>query len=236
MPNPSSDRAIAIVGVGAILPDALSAPAFWQNIVNKRYCISETPADRWSIADYYDPDPSRADKSYSKIGGWVQGFQFDWKKYRIPPKVAAAMDEGQQWAVTIADEALADYGYPEPPARHRTHRRDPGHGDGRRAALHHAEPHRFPEFAGRTGAAPSLPTAAAVREAILGSGTSASTPSCRRSPRTPCRASFPTSSPGAWPMCSTCAAPTSSPTRRAPPRFAAINAPFEMLTSITSMR
>ena len=40
MPNPSSDRAIAIVGVGAILPDALNAPAFWQNIVNKRYCIS----------------------------------------------------------------------------------------------------------------------------------------------------------------------------------------------------
>ena len=63
MPNPSSDRAIAIVGVGAILPDALNAPAFWQNIVNKRYCISETPADRWSIADYYDPDPAAPDKS-----------------------------------------------------------------------------------------------------------------------------------------------------------------------------
>ena len=55
------------------------------------------------------------DKSYSKLGGWVQGFQFDWKKYRVPPKVAAAMDEGQQWAVTIADEALTDYGYPNRP-------------------------------------------------------------------------------------------------------------------------
>jgi acyl transferase domain-containing protein len=108
----SSDRAIAIVGVGAVLPDAPNAPAFWQNIVNKRYSIYETPANRWSIADYYDPDPAAPDKTYSKIGGWVRGFQFDWKKYRIPPKVAAAMDEGQQWAVTIADEALADYGYP----------------------------------------------------------------------------------------------------------------------------
>jgi acyl transferase domain-containing protein len=108
-------RAIAVVGVGAILPDALTAPAFWQNVKNKRYSISETPPHRWSIADYYDPDPSAPDKSYSKIGGWVQGFEFDWKKYRIPPKVAAAMDEGQQWAVTIAAEALADYGYPERP-------------------------------------------------------------------------------------------------------------------------
>ena len=111
----SSDRAIAIVGVGAVLPDAPNAPAFWNNIVNKRYCIRETPPERWSIADYYDPDPAVPDKTYSKIGSWVRGFQFDWKKYRIPPKVSAAMDESQQWAVTIADEALTDYGYPNRP-------------------------------------------------------------------------------------------------------------------------
>ena len=75
--NVSSDRAIAIVGVGAMLPDAPNAPAFWQNIVNKRYSIIETPPDRWSIADYYDPDPAAPDKTYSKIGSWVRGFQFD---------------------------------------------------------------------------------------------------------------------------------------------------------------
>ncbi|MCB0152863.1 MAG: hypothetical protein KDE01_35060, partial [Caldilineaceae bacterium] len=147
MPNPSSDRAIAIVGVGAILPDALNAPAFWQNIVNKRYCISETPADRWSIADYYDPDPAAPDKTYSKIGGWVQGFQFDWKKYRIPPRVAAAMDEGQQWAVTIADEALADYGYPNRPLD--TERTGVILGTAMGGELHYITQNRiiFPEFA-----------------------------------------------------------------------------------------
>ena len=111
----SAERAIAIVGVGAILPDAPNAPAFWNNILNKRYSITETPPGRWSIADYYDPDPSAPDKTYSKIGGWVRGFTFDWKRFKIPPRVAAAMDEGQQWAVTIAAETLADYGYPERP-------------------------------------------------------------------------------------------------------------------------
>ncbi|MGL4647945.1 MAG: type I polyketide synthase, partial [Caldilineaceae bacterium] len=111
----SEERAVAIVGMGAIFPDAPNAPAFWQNIHSKRYSISETPADRWLISDYYDPDPNAPDKTYSKIGGWVRGYQFDWKRFRIPPKVAAAMDEGQQWAVTIAAEALADYGYPERP-------------------------------------------------------------------------------------------------------------------------
>ncbi|MCA9991117.1 MAG: hypothetical protein KDE29_08945, partial [Anaerolineales bacterium] len=111
----STDHAVAIVGVGAILPDAPNAATFWENVLNKRYSISETPADRWSVAYYYDPDPKAPDKTYSKIGGWVRGFSFDWRRFRIPPKVAGAMDEGQQWALTAAADALADYGYPERP-------------------------------------------------------------------------------------------------------------------------
>ncbi|MBE2237611.1 MAG: type I polyketide synthase, partial [Caldilineaceae bacterium] len=165
----SSDRAIAIVGVGAILPDALSAPAFWQNILNKRYCISETPASRWSIADYYDPDPAAPDKTYSKIGGWVQGFQFDWKKYRIPPRVAAAMDEGQQWAVTIADEALTDYGYPN--RRLDTERTGVLLGTAMGGEMHYITQNRvvFPEFAHELEAAPAFAAMpAATREAIIG--------------------------------------------------------------------
>ncbi len=108
-------RAIAIVGVGAILPDAPGAPDFWNNIVNKKYSITEVPPERWSIADFYDADPSVPDKTYSKIGGWVRGFEFDWRRFRMPPKMAAAMDASQQWALTIAAEALQDYGYPERP-------------------------------------------------------------------------------------------------------------------------
>src|SRR6476660_4419509 len=107
------DRAIAIVGVGAMLPDAPSAPAFWKNIRDKRYSITEVPPERWNIASYYDPDPSAPDKTYSKIGGWVRGFTLGWQRFRIPPIVDVAMDDSQQWAVTIVAEALADYCYPD---------------------------------------------------------------------------------------------------------------------------
>ena len=96
------DRAVAVVGLGAILPDAPNAPAFWKNVCDKRYSIADVPPDRWNVADYYDPDPSVPGKTYSKIGGWVRGVAFDSVKFRIPPKVAAAMDGGQKWAVLAA--------------------------------------------------------------------------------------------------------------------------------------
>ena len=143
----SAERAVAIVGLGAVLPDALNAPAFWQNILNKKYSIRDVPNGRWSPSLYYDPDPYAPDKSYSKIGGWVEGYQFDWKQFRMPPKVAASMDEGQQWAVTIAAEALADYGYPERPLP--TDRTAVILGTAMGGELHYITQNRivFPEFA-----------------------------------------------------------------------------------------
>ena len=40
-------RAIAIVGAGAILPDAPNVPAFWENVKNGRYSITDVAPDRW---------------------------------------------------------------------------------------------------------------------------------------------------------------------------------------------
>ena len=110
-----ADQAVAIVGVGAILPDAPNAPAFWQSIRDAHCAIRDVPADRWRLEDYFDADPAAPDKSYSGIGAWVSGFEFDWKRFRVPPRVAQAMDASQHWAVTAAAEVLADYGYPERP-------------------------------------------------------------------------------------------------------------------------
>ena len=110
-------HAAAIVGVGAILPDAPDAAAFWRNVEGGRYSISEVTADRWDAGLYYDADPKAPDKTYSKIGGWVRAFEWDplgWK-LPIPPKVAAKMDDGQKWAISCTRAALSDYGWPERP-------------------------------------------------------------------------------------------------------------------------
>jgi len=108
-------RAIAIVGVGAVLPDAPNVGAFWRNVKQGRYSISDVAPDRWDAASYYDPDPAAPDKTYSKIGGWVREHVWDPVKWHlpIPPRVADAMDEGQKWAIASTREALEDYGVPE---------------------------------------------------------------------------------------------------------------------------
>ncbi len=113
----TAHRAIAIVGAGAILPDAPNVPAFWENLKSGRYSISEVHPERWDPAAYYDPDPRAPDKSYSKIGGWVRDYTWDPRAWRlpIPPRVADAMDGSQKWAIACTREALADYGYPERP-------------------------------------------------------------------------------------------------------------------------
>ncbi len=108
-------RAVAVVGVGAVLPDAPNAPAFWENLKAGRYSITETPPGRWDPALYYDPDPHAPDKTYSNIGGWVR--EFDWSplewRLPVPPRVSDAMDRGQKWSVGACREALLDYGYPD---------------------------------------------------------------------------------------------------------------------------
>jgi len=108
---------IAIVGLGAILPDAPDVATFWRNLRNGRYSISEATPDRWDPADYFDADPRTPDKTYSKIGGWVRDWSWDPIAWRlpIPPRVAAQMDLTQKWAVAAARQALADYGYPARP-------------------------------------------------------------------------------------------------------------------------
>jgi len=103
-----AERAIAVIGVGAVLPDAPDAPTFWRNVIEGRDSITEVSTDRWSAADYWDPDPKAPGKTYSKIGGWVRGVVFESTKLKIPPRVAKAMDEGQKWALLCAGEALRD--------------------------------------------------------------------------------------------------------------------------------
>ena len=113
-PGSTGRPPIAIVGMGAVMPEAPTAAAFWANITGGRYSISDVPKDRWDPDLYYDPDPRAPDKTYSRIGGWVREFPWDPIGWRLPlpPRVSEQMDDGQKWAVAAAREALIDAGWP----------------------------------------------------------------------------------------------------------------------------
>ncbi len=163
-------RAVAVVGVGAILPDAPNADAYWENLTAGRYSISEVTKDRWDPELYYDPDPRAPDKTYSTIGGWVRDAAWSPLEWRlpIPPKVSDAMDRTQKWSISASREALMDYGYPNRPLD--ADRTAVILGNAMAGDMHYLTSMRayFPEYADELTSAPSFLTLPAdVREAIV---------------------------------------------------------------------
>ena len=45
--NEHHSTPVAVVGVAAIMPDAPDAAAFWRNLRDGRYSISDVPPERW---------------------------------------------------------------------------------------------------------------------------------------------------------------------------------------------
>ncbi|MBI4656969.1 MAG: acyltransferase domain-containing protein, partial [Elusimicrobia bacterium] len=106
-----NNEKIAIIGIGVIAPGALNKEEFWNNVLNRKNCITEVPSDRWDCKLYYDPDPKAKDKTYSKIGGFIQGFKFDPIKYKIPPNTSEQISRLQKMTIEACRMAIEDSGY-----------------------------------------------------------------------------------------------------------------------------
>ena len=102
---------IAIIGMGCRFPDANSPQEFWNNIINKKSSIIEVPPTRWDPSLFWDPNPQKEDKTYSKVGGFIQNFSFDPKPFRIPPLMLDQIDLVQQLTLASTADALADAQY-----------------------------------------------------------------------------------------------------------------------------
>ena len=105
---------IAVIGVAALFPDAPNLDAFWGNILSAKVSLKEVPDGRWDVGDFWvEGGPKNVDenKTYSKIGGWVEDFEFDWRRWKIPPGSLNQIDDTQLWAVTVSAAALEQAGY-----------------------------------------------------------------------------------------------------------------------------
>lgn len=105
-------QAVAIIGLGCLFPGSENLAAYWEAIKTGRNAIGDIPADHWSTADYYDPDPRAEDKTYGRRGGFLSPVAFEPLKYGIVPNDISAIDSTQLLGLVAADQALRDAGYP----------------------------------------------------------------------------------------------------------------------------
>ncbi len=108
----STQNRIAIVGLGCIFPDSSNINEYWENIIDKKYSITEVSDSRWNKSIHYDDDKTARNKTYSKIGAFIKDYKFNPLNYRIPPKIADNMDDVQKWSLDAAKQALEDAGLP----------------------------------------------------------------------------------------------------------------------------
>ncbi|MDD5286416.1 MAG: amino acid adenylation domain-containing protein [Desulfuromonadaceae bacterium] len=101
---------IAVIGIGCRFPGGADTPeAFWKLLENGVDAVSEIPADRWNVAEWYDPDPSASGKSYTKRGAFLKLDElkrFDASFFGISPLEAASLDPQQRLLLETAWESI----------------------------------------------------------------------------------------------------------------------------------
>jgi len=103
---------IAIVGLAGRYPQAENLLEFWRNLKDGRDCITEVPPERWDHTLYFDPDPNRAGKSYTKWGGFIDDVdKFDPLFFNISPKEAELIDPQERLFLETAWETIEDAGH-----------------------------------------------------------------------------------------------------------------------------
>ena len=114
--NQAPFEPVAVIGMAALMPDAVSIEEFWQNILDAHVSIKEVPKYRWDPEIYWEdgaPGNITEGKTYSKIGAFVENYEFDWRRWRQPPGTLPQIDPCQLWAVTVSAAAIENAGYGE---------------------------------------------------------------------------------------------------------------------------
>ena len=109
-----SSDAIAIVGIGCLLPGGIESPdALWEFLRRGEDGVVDVPADRWNVDAVYDPQPGVAGKTVSRRAGLLRDVaSFDAGFFAISPREAAVMDPQQRLLLEVAWRALEDAGIP----------------------------------------------------------------------------------------------------------------------------
>ncbi len=107
----TANEPIAIIGMSCRFPGAQDIFEFWQLLRDGRDAITEVPASRWEINDFYDPNPDIPGKMNTRWGGFLDEVaEFDPEFFGISPREANLMDPQQRLLLEVSWEALENAG------------------------------------------------------------------------------------------------------------------------------
>ncbi|MBD2506581.1 SDR family NAD(P)-dependent oxidoreductase [Nostoc muscorum FACHB-395] len=103
---------IAIIGMNCRFPGGADYPEkFWELLHNGVDTITEVPADRWDVDEYYNANPNTLGKIYTRYGGFIkQVDQFDPHFFGLSPLEAASMDPQHRLLLEVGWEAVENAG------------------------------------------------------------------------------------------------------------------------------
>ncbi|MFV3759639.1 sulfolipid-1 biosynthesis phthioceranic/hydroxyphthioceranic acid synthase [Mycobacterium tuberculosis] len=99
---------VAVIGMGCRLPGGIDSPdRLWEALLRGDDLVTEIPADRWDIDEYYDPEPGVPGRTDCKWGAYLDNVgDFDPEFFGIGEKEAIAIDPQHRLLLETSWEAM----------------------------------------------------------------------------------------------------------------------------------
>jgi len=108
---PAHPGLIAVIGMAGRFPGCADLREYWDVLANGRDAVTQIPAERWNVDEFYSADPEAPGKIVSREGGFLDKVdEFDAAFFNISPREAELMDPQQRLLLEMHWEALEDAG------------------------------------------------------------------------------------------------------------------------------
>ena len=104
------EGAIAVIGMGCLMPGSESVEEYWNQLVEGRSGIQPCSEEK-DLRPFTDLQGKNYGPEFQ--AGFLKGWEFDWKRHKIPPKQVANANPVQFMVLEAASQAMIDAGYHE---------------------------------------------------------------------------------------------------------------------------